>query len=109
MHDLGFYYARGDGAPLDDAAAFRWFRQAAEFGFADSQYNLGVLYEQGLGVNADAAEALFWFSLAASGGDAAALDRVTQIQGDLTGLQIEQARARADAFRPRAPNPMSNE
>jgi hypothetical protein len=109
MHDLGFYYARGDGAPLDDAAAFRWFRQAAEFGFADSQYTLGVLFEPGLGVTADAAVARFGFTRPASGGDAAALERVTQIQGDLTGLQIEQARARADAFQPRAPNALANE
>jgi TPR repeat protein len=54
MHDLGVYFARGEGAPLDEAAAFRWFRQAAELGVADSQYNLGVLYQQGRGVNASA-------------------------------------------------------
>jgi pilus assembly protein CpaE len=108
MHDLGFYFARGDGAPLDEAAAFRWFRQAAEFGMADSQYNLGILYQQGRGVSADMPEALFWFTLAASNGDAAAQERVIQLGAELSAIHLEQARARAEGFTPRTPNAMAN-
>jgi localization factor PodJL len=108
MHDLGVYFARGEGAPLDEAAAFRWFRQAAELGVADSQYNLGVLYQQGRGVNASAPEALFWFLVAARQGDRDAGARATALEEQLTAMQVEQARARAQAFRPRAASAVAN-
>ena len=108
MHDLGVFFARGEGAPLDESAAFRWFRQAAELGVADSQYNLGVLYQQGRGVNASASEALFWFLVAARQGDQDAGARATALEAQLTAAQAEQARARAQAFRPRAANAVAN-
>lgn len=108
MHDLGVFFARGEGAPLDESAAFRWFRQAAELGVADSQYNLGVLYQQGRGVNASASEALFWFLVAARQGDQDAGARATALEAQLTPAQAEQARARAQAFRPRAANAVAN-
>ena len=107
MHDLGFYHARGDAA-LDDAGAFRWFRQAAEFGLADSQYNLGILYQQGRGVTVDMGEALFWFTLAADQGDAGAQERIIDLGAELSAMDVEQARARADAFEPRTPNTRAN-
>jgi localization factor PodJL len=108
MHDLGVYFARGEGAPLDEAAAFRWFRQAAELGVADSQYNLGVLYQQGRGVNASPSEALFWFLVAARQGDQDASARALALEAQLTQAQVGQARARAEAFRPRAANAVAN-
>jgi localization factor PodJL len=108
MHDLGVYFARGEGAPLDEAAAFRWFRQAAELGVADSQYNLGILYQQGRGVNASASEALFWFLVAARQGDQDAGARATALEATLAQNQVEQARARAQAFRPRAASAVAN-
>ncbi len=108
MHDLGVFFARGEGAPLDEAAAFRWFRQAAELGVADSQYNLGVLYQQGRGVNASASEALFWFMVAARQGDSDAGARAAALERQLQPNQVEQARARAQAFRPRAASAVAN-
>ena len=108
MHDLGVYFARGEGAPLDEAAAFRWFRQAAELGVADSQYNLGVLYQQGRGVNAAPSEALFWFMVAARQGDQDAGARATALETQLPRAQVDQARARAQAFRPRAASAVAN-
>lgn len=108
MHDLGVYFARGEGAPLDEAAAFRWFRQAAELGVADSQYNLGVLYQQGRGVTANPGEALFWFSVAARQGDQDAAARATSLEASVAPTQMEQARARAQSFRPRAAIAVAN-
>ena len=108
MHDLGVYYARGDGAVLDEAAAFRWFRQAAELGVADSQYNLGVLYQQGRGVTASASEALFWFAVAARQGDTDAAARATALETQLTTTQVQQSRARARTFQPRAASSIAN-
>ena len=70
-------YAKGEGVAKDAGAAVRWYRQAAEQGYADAQYNLGVMYlgvmyHQGEGVLKDAAEAVRWFRLAAEQGDAQA-------------------------------------
>ncbi len=108
MHDLGVYFARGEGARRDEAAAFRWFRQAAELGVADSQYNLGVLYQQGRGVNASASEALFWFMVAARQGDQDAGARATALEAQQPQIQVQQARARSQAFRPRAASGVAN-
>jgi localization factor PodJL len=93
---------------MDEAAAFRWFRQAAELGVADSQYNLGVLYQQGRGVGANPSEAMFWFHVAARQGDEDAGARAAALEPQLTPMQIEQARARAEAFRPRAASAPAN-
>jgi localization factor PodJL len=108
MHDLGVYFARGEGAPLDEAAAFRWFRQAAELGVADSQYNLGVLYQQGRGVSASPTEALFWFLVAARQGDQDAATHAAAMEAQLSPMQVEQARERAQAFRSRAASAVAN-
>ena len=43
-------YSRGEGVPEDDAEAVRWYRLAAEQGFAAAQSNLGVMYDNGNGV-----------------------------------------------------------
>jgi localization factor PodJL len=59
-------------------------------------------------VNASASEALFWFLVAARQGDRDASTRATAVEGQLTQMQVEQARARAQAFRPRAASAMAN-
>ena len=46
------------GVPQDYAEAVKWWRKAAEQGFAASQYNLGVAYEKGGGVPQDDGEAV---------------------------------------------------
>jgi TPR repeat protein len=62
-------YANGHGVAQDHAEALKWYRLAADQGYADAQYNLGVLYKDGHGEPQDYAEALKWFSLAANQGD----------------------------------------
>jgi localization factor PodJL len=108
MHDLGVYFASGEGAPFDEAAAFRWFRQAAEFGVKDSQFNLGVLYQQGRGAAANPDEAAFWFFVAAAAGDAAAAKRAEMITATMKPQEVAAIRARAQNFKPKAPNPRAN-
>ena len=57
----------------DDSEALRWFRLAADQGFAAAQHNLAVAHANGLGgVAQDPAEAVRWFRLAAQQGHAAA-------------------------------------
>jgi len=48
------------------------YRQAAEQGDADAQYNLGRAYEKGLGVDSDVKEAVKWYLKAAEQGHAQA-------------------------------------
>ena len=52
--------------------AVKWYRKAAEQGYASAQCNLGDCYKQGNGVTKDYAEAVKWFRKAAEQGDAVA-------------------------------------
>ena len=63
-------YDQGQGVPQDYAEAVKWYRLAAEQGYAFAQFNLGVKYEKGQGVPQDYAEAVNWFRIAAEQGDA---------------------------------------
>lgn len=53
-------YARGE-----HEEAFKWFREAAQQGFANAQHNLAEMYEDGEGVEEDAEMAATWFRKAA--------------------------------------------
>lgn len=39
-------YDEGQGVTQDYAEGMKWYRKAAEQGFAKAQYNLGVMYSQ---------------------------------------------------------------
>ena len=66
-------YANGRGVDKDDAEAVKWFRLAADQGYAAAQCNLGVMYANGQGIiNKDEAEAVKWYRLAADQGYALA-------------------------------------
>lgn len=66
---LGDRYRTGSGVPRDDAVAVRWYRIAAERGYAPAQNNLAAMYEKGLGVPKDEAKAAEWFRRAAEQGE----------------------------------------
>ena len=63
--NLGSMYEEGRGVPQDETEAVRWYRLAADQGYAPAQHNLGVAYENGRGVPQDYAEAVRWYRLAA--------------------------------------------
>ena len=56
----------------DYQAAFKHFSEAAEAGYAPSQYALGVMYQRGQGVEESASRAAAWFEKAARQGHASA-------------------------------------
>lgn len=70
QNDLGIAYYNGLGVSRDYGDAMKWFRMAADHGFASAQSSLGVGYVQGHGVPQDHAEAVRWFRMAADQGDA---------------------------------------
>ena len=39
-------YDNGEGVPENDAEAVKWYRKAADQGYAQAQFNLGVMYRQ---------------------------------------------------------------
>lgn len=56
----------------EPAEAFRWYKLAAEQGFALAQINIGGLCETGRGVRQNYSEAMKWYKLAATQGNALA-------------------------------------
>jgi uncharacterized protein len=58
--------------PKNYAEAVKWYRKAADQGFALAQYHLGRMYYIGNGVPKNDAEAVRWFRLAADQGNARA-------------------------------------
>jgi TPR repeat protein len=56
----------GRGVARDPAAAFHWFRRAAEIGSIDGINMVGRCYELGWGVAVDHAEAVRWYRKAAA-------------------------------------------
>ena len=63
-------YNEGKGVPQNYKTAEKWYRLAAEQGYADAQYNLGVMHDTGQGVPQDYKTAIKWYTLAAEQGDA---------------------------------------
>jgi TPR repeat protein len=59
-------YREGRGVPQNDAEAVKWFRKAAEQGYAGAQYSLGYMYANGQGVPQDYVLAHMWCNLAVS-------------------------------------------
>ena len=58
--ELGVMYFFGDGVPLDDVEAVKWFRKAAMQGHPYGMDSLSAMYDLGWGVPRDEVEALAW-------------------------------------------------
>ena len=77
----------------DDAEAVKWYRKAAEQGYAKAQYNLGVVYAQGQGVAKDDAEAVKWYRKAAEQGNAEAQYNLGVMYDNGEGVPQDDAEA----------------
>ncbi len=53
------------GTDQDYNRAMKWYRKAAEQGYADAQYNIGYMYKNGKGVEQDKAKSFSWYRKAA--------------------------------------------
>jgi tetratricopeptide (TPR) repeat protein len=58
-----YFYGR-DGKTKSFVEAVKWYRKAAEQGYASAQYQLGVCYSKGMGVTEDRTEAIKWYKIA---------------------------------------------
>ena len=66
---MGNIYVSGQGVKQDDVKALKWFRKAAEQGFAPAQFNLGVMYYNGRGVQVNKSLAKEWLGKACDNGE----------------------------------------
>jgi TPR repeat protein len=57
---LGTMYSAGQHVPQNPAAAFRWWREAADQGYGPAQVRVAVAYFRGTGVAVDVGEAFHW-------------------------------------------------
>ena len=71
-------YAKQD-KPEVKAEAVKWYRKAAEQGYADAQYELGICYRDGYGVAQDKIEGVKWLKKAAKNGVKKAQDALDEI------------------------------
>lgn len=88
QNKMGNLYRTGRGVPKNYQEAERWYRLAAEQGYAAAQNNLAGLYEMGLGIEKNDATAARWFRLAAEQGNAKAQHSIGQMH--LEGRGVKQ-------------------
>ena len=89
QYDEGkIYFNRGD-----NSEAARWYRKAAEQGYAIAQFNLGIMYELGKGVKQDYEEAVKWYRLAAEQGHAAAQNSLGYMYSNGKGVTQDKSEA----------------
>jgi hypothetical protein len=72
QNTLGVRYLEGDGVFGDSVEAVKWFRNAADQGLAEAQFNLGLMCIRGDGTELDGPAAVRWFRAAAGQGFAKA-------------------------------------
>jgi TPR repeat protein len=70
----------------DNADAEKWYRKAAERGFAEAQNNLGLMYVLGRGVPQDDSTAVKWFRKAAEQGYAPAQNNLGEMRRQGRGV-----------------------
>lgn len=94
MHIWGddYYYGR-NGKSQDYAEAVRWYRKAAEQGYAAAQNNLGNCYRHGRGVAQDYAEAVRLYRKAVEQGNAAAQNNLGYCYHNGKGVAQDYAEA----------------
>ena len=68
----------------------KWYRKAADQGYAEAQFNLGNSYSKGEGIPKDFAEAVKWYRKAADQGYAAAQNNLGKMYADGEGVPRDE-------------------
>jgi hypothetical protein len=90
---MGVMYHVGHGVPQDYIEAVRWYRKAADQGYAHAQNNLGAMYYEGHGVPEDDAEAVKWYRKAADQSYASAQHNLGCMYREGQGVPQDDAEA----------------
>ena len=75
----------------DDTEAVRWYRLAAEQGYALAQFSLGLMYFTGEGLPQDLVLAYMWCNLSAAQGNEVARVSKDRIEAQMTREEIAEA------------------
>jgi TPR repeat protein len=89
--DEGIAAYQANNLPL----AHKEFREAAENGHIDSQFNLALMYEKGIGVSKDEKEAIIWYRKSAKQGNAFAQYNLAVLYENGRGVEVDFAQANA--------------
>jgi TPR repeat protein len=87
--DEGVTAIEANNMPL----AFEEFRESAEQGNNDSQFNLGLMYERGIGVEKDEQKAITWYRKAAEQGNPNAQFNLAVLYENGRGSAVDFAQA----------------
>ncbi len=94
---LGLTYSKSS-VSWDKAA--KWFKKAAEQGYAPAQFELGVRYEYGEGVLQDFVLAHMWYNISASKGYSKARAALSELTQKMTPGSIAKAQDMARNWKP---------
>lgn len=108
MHNAAVILAGNQAGAPDFAQAYLLFKDAAERGLKDSQFNLAVLAERGLGTPTDPGEAYYWYAVAGQQGDKDAARRAAVIAAKLTPQMVAELDAKVQGFKPVASSESAN-
>ena len=86
---LGLCYLEGDGVPVDNREAVKWFFVAAKRGSVRAQSHLGRALVSRKGVPLDYEAAYAWLNIAETQGDKDAVEWRSEIIPKMTPEQIE--------------------
>jgi len=86
-------YNNGQGVLKDDREAVKWYRKAAEQGYADAQNNLGLMYYSGQGVLQNHIKAYMWANLARYNGSTNAQKLLDIITKEMIKQNISRAQS----------------
>jgi hypothetical protein len=100
IHSQGVDFELGRGAPQDLTKAAKWYRRAAELGYADAQNDLAKLYDDGRGVPQDNVQAYVWYSLAADRGNPRAVYDRKHLLQRMNRTELTQAQALLQELKP---------
>ena len=92
---LGSMYEDGLVVLRDYGEVVKWYRRAAERGFAEAQVNLGFRYVKGQGVARGLVRAHMWSNLAAAQGAEMAMDNRAIVAATMTPDQIAEVQGLA--------------
>lgn len=90
---IGLMYEKGKGVQKNYQETVRWYRKAAEQGYATAQSSLGYMYYNGNGVKQDYQEAVRWYRKAAEQGDATAQSNLGNCYYNGLGVQKDEQEA----------------
>lgn len=106
---VGVLYLYGIGKRPDYVTAAKWFRRAADLGYAPAQFRLAVLYRDGKGVPKSLERTYFWLTLALRQGAEKMKPKTENLRKTvgqrLTPQQISSIRKKVRDWRPTSIEP----